>query len=205
MKYRKKPVVIEAYRTNKEVVIHTLEGDMKASVGDYIITGVNGEQYPCKPDIFYKTYELVRDTNFDRIREMSLEEMAELYVDFIMRQKNVLSELESTSAVVIEAVRRDLYLDAVHWLNVRYRENDRKQEHIQDNGLVSVKPKNESMVVLTQKEVCDACKKQIPTKAKYTEKQSRFSECSVCGHLVSGSMDYCVHCGQKLLWERDTE
>lgn len=51
MKYRKKPVVIEAYQTQEEKVIHTLEGDMKASVGDYIITGVNGEQYPCKPDI----------------------------------------------------------------------------------------------------------------------------------------------------------
>lgn len=57
MKYRKKPVVIDAYKTDKEVVIHTLEGDMKASVGDYIITGVNGEKYPCKPDIFEKTYE----------------------------------------------------------------------------------------------------------------------------------------------------
>lgn len=59
MKYRKKPVVIEAYQTNKEMIIHTLEGDMKANVGDYIITGVNGEQYPCKPDIFEKTYEPV--------------------------------------------------------------------------------------------------------------------------------------------------
>ena len=59
MKYRKKPVVIEAFRTDKEMIIHTLEGDMKASVGDFIITGVNGEQYPCKPDIFEKTYELV--------------------------------------------------------------------------------------------------------------------------------------------------
>ena len=59
MKYRKKPVVVEAYRTDKEIIIHTLEGDMKANVGDYIITGVNGEQYPCKPDIFEKTYEPV--------------------------------------------------------------------------------------------------------------------------------------------------
>lgn len=58
-KYRKKPVVIEAYQTNEEIVIHTLEGDMTASVGDYIITGVNGEKYPCKPDIFEKTYEKV--------------------------------------------------------------------------------------------------------------------------------------------------
>lgn len=59
VQYRKKPVVIEAYQTDKEMIIHTLEGDMKASVGDYIITGVNGEQYPCKPDIFEKTYEPV--------------------------------------------------------------------------------------------------------------------------------------------------
>ena len=57
MKYRKKPIIIEAYQTNKELDIETLEGTMHASVGDYIITGVNGEQYPCKPDIFEKTYE----------------------------------------------------------------------------------------------------------------------------------------------------
>lgn len=76
MRYRKKPVVIEAYKTDKEVVIHTLEGDMKASIGDYIITGVNGEKYPCKPDIFDKTYELVTNTNYDRINDTSIEEMA---------------------------------------------------------------------------------------------------------------------------------
>lgn len=59
MKYRKKPVVIDAYQTDKELYIPTLEGVMHASIGDYIITGVNGEQYPCKPDIFEKTYEPV--------------------------------------------------------------------------------------------------------------------------------------------------
>lgn len=60
-KYRKKPIVIEAYQTDKEMIIHTLEGDMKASVGDYIITRLRGEKYPCKPDIFEKSYELVED------------------------------------------------------------------------------------------------------------------------------------------------
>jgi hypothetical protein len=60
-KYRKKPVVITAYQTDKEIDIETLEGVMHASTGDYIITGVNGEKYPCKPDIFEKTYELVED------------------------------------------------------------------------------------------------------------------------------------------------
>lgn len=60
-KYRKKPVVVEAYQTDKEMIIHTLEGDMKANVGDYIITGLRGEKYPCKPDIFGKSYELVEE------------------------------------------------------------------------------------------------------------------------------------------------
>lgn len=41
------------------LTINTLEGDMQANVGDYIIKGVNGEFYPCKPDIFEKTYDKV--------------------------------------------------------------------------------------------------------------------------------------------------
>lgn len=56
-KFRKRPVEIEAYQTDKEIDIETLEGVMHASIGDWIITGINGEQYPCKPDIFEKTYE----------------------------------------------------------------------------------------------------------------------------------------------------
>lgn len=79
-KYRKKPVVIEALqyfedgnefeylrfchklvydRENKHYYIETLEGNMKISNGDYIIKGVQSEFYPCKPDIFEKTYEMV--------------------------------------------------------------------------------------------------------------------------------------------------
>lgn len=58
-KYRKKPVIIEAYECTEECIIHTLEGDLHASVGDFIITGIRGEKYPCKPDIFWKTYEEV--------------------------------------------------------------------------------------------------------------------------------------------------
>lgn len=60
-KYRKKLVIIKAYQTTEEIDITTLEGIMHANIGDYIITGVNGEQYPCKPDIFKKTYELVEE------------------------------------------------------------------------------------------------------------------------------------------------
>ena len=60
-KYRKKPVVIEAYQTDEVMYIETLEGVLKADIGDYIITGVRGEQYPCKPDIFEATYEEVEE------------------------------------------------------------------------------------------------------------------------------------------------
>lgn len=94
MKYRKKPVVIEAFRmgidprpdwfqsevaknriitdlTDDEIndgnpwnhkktccIIKTLEGEMRGDYGDYIIQGVQGEIYPCKPDIFEATYEV---------------------------------------------------------------------------------------------------------------------------------------------------
>ncbi len=90
MKYRKIPVIIEAfqydgdlldrtgsayvpewaiqalengtmhYRDAGELYIRTLEGDHHVSIGDYIIKGVAGELYPCKPDIFEQTYEAVK-------------------------------------------------------------------------------------------------------------------------------------------------
>lgn len=57
-RYRKKPVVIEAEGpiTESQDIV-TLEGTMRADVGDFIITGVQGERYPCKPDIFAATYD----------------------------------------------------------------------------------------------------------------------------------------------------
>jgi len=85
-KYRKKPVVIEATQLaawdqnvedtfhewceevgfenftserDQTLVIHTLDGDMTAEPGDWIIKGVAGEFYPCKPGIFAETYEAV--------------------------------------------------------------------------------------------------------------------------------------------------
>lgn len=75
MKFRKKPVVVEATQWFKmgdhpEVyidksymtpVMNTLEGLISVSVGDWIITGVKGEVYPCKPDIFAMTYEPVEE------------------------------------------------------------------------------------------------------------------------------------------------
>lgn len=57
--YQKKPVLVTAYKTTEEKDIETLEGVMHASIGDFIITGVHGEQHPCKPDIFLQTYDYI--------------------------------------------------------------------------------------------------------------------------------------------------
>lgn len=85
MKYRKKPIVIEATKFEPPVIgnltvylakigvshdlespthysIPTLEGKHEVTPGDWIITGVKGEKYPCKPDIFELTYEKVDST-----------------------------------------------------------------------------------------------------------------------------------------------
>lgn len=49
------------FKPNSEkLIIPTLEGDHETSVGDYIIKGIKGEFYPCKPDIFEATYEKVK-------------------------------------------------------------------------------------------------------------------------------------------------
>lgn len=53
-------ITTEARTKEKEISIDTLEGTMIANKGDYIIRGINGEFYPCKPDIFEKTYEPVK-------------------------------------------------------------------------------------------------------------------------------------------------
>jgi hypothetical protein len=57
--FRKKPIVIRAKKVKEEMIIHTLEGEMLARVGDWLIEGIEGELYPCKPDIFELTYEPV--------------------------------------------------------------------------------------------------------------------------------------------------
>jgi hypothetical protein len=56
---RKKPVEVTAELCENTQVIKTLEGYMTAKQGDWIITGVDGERYPCKPGIFKKTYEII--------------------------------------------------------------------------------------------------------------------------------------------------
>ncbi len=95
-KFRKKPIVIEAFQLTQEYIdkvhidagvnsnqlgvepipnvwvyekiadIRTLEGIMTAVIGDWIITGIKGEVYPCKPDIFAATYEKVLESEDEK-------------------------------------------------------------------------------------------------------------------------------------------
>jgi hypothetical protein len=105
-KYRKKPVVIEAIKyqgesnyieicnfvgktlqmeykdTAQSLIIPTLEGEMTASKGDFVIKGINGEFYPCKPDIFEKTYESVDEHSSD---EFTVEQTTK---DGVLKQKD---------------------------------------------------------------------------------------------------------------------
>jgi len=60
-KFRKKPVVISAVRILEKTQITTREGTLKGYPGEWLITGVEGEVYPCGDEIFRKTYEPVDD------------------------------------------------------------------------------------------------------------------------------------------------
>lgn len=64
--YRKKPVLVQAMRMPTEFKVKTLEGVMSGKAGDYLIKGVKGEMYPCKPDIFSETYELAEETRREK-------------------------------------------------------------------------------------------------------------------------------------------
>jgi hypothetical protein len=53
---RKKPIVVHAKQINEHFDVKTLEGIMRGNPGDYLMRGVDGEMYPCKKDIFERTY-----------------------------------------------------------------------------------------------------------------------------------------------------
>jgi hypothetical protein len=64
--YIKKPVPVKAYQTEEDITVHTLEGDMFAEKGSYIITGIHGEIYPCRKDIFEESYQEVPSDYYAR-------------------------------------------------------------------------------------------------------------------------------------------
>lgn len=134
--YRKKPVIIDAVQFDglnpteikdfvgenceveiydnevtppvAHIVIHTLEGDMEVSKGDYVIKGVKGEFYPCKPDIFEQTYEFA-ETQQEQ-QEVDLEEEIKRYTKSCEGAKNVNGHIfelnwNDITAIIDEAAR----------------------------------------------------------------------------------------------------
>lgn len=135
MKYRKKPVIIDAFQLNARglieeewfwnavnegiIVIYcfgnhpkdaycdikTLEGTMRANAGDYIIRGIKGEIYPCKPDIFDKTYELADKTEKISEQEPKIEVLNKI-IDEIRQNTYFINELTEKEGIDFETVEK---------------------------------------------------------------------------------------------------
>ncbi len=134
MKFRKKPVVIDAVRWTGDMVpvtvlvghdlqpfgdgalcIHTLEGDHRCDLGDWIIKGVKGELYPCKPDIFAMTYEPAEPTapgEGRRSRGTSREERIRL--DRLLRELGADGMITSVAHTLVKLRRAVDLLDRVN-------------------------------------------------------------------------------------------
>lgn len=57
----KKPIPVKCIQIDEPFTVETMEGPMMGKAGDYLIIGVRGEVYPCDKEIFYETYEIVKD------------------------------------------------------------------------------------------------------------------------------------------------
>ncbi len=175
MKYRKKPVVVEAMQwtgLNLEEVkdfvgealtydildtawevgkgrphvfmkIKTLEGDMEVSEKDYIIKGVNGEFYPCKPDIFQKTYtpENTEDKPIRRLidADVLIEKMKKWYWDEEKKKaaENDISPMDLFTNLAIETVKAQPTAYDIDWV-VKELEGYRKEmEQFGCSGMLS--------------------------------------------------------------------
>ena len=126
-KYRKIPIELEAYQTDVEMDIETLEGVMHASIGDYIVTGIKGEKYPVKPDIFVKLYEEVievspevhiMDEKFEVAKEIvkekykkNIKEAEEMYKFF--NDLSLESNIRTPGILVFAVEKREYYREKI--------------------------------------------------------------------------------------------
>lgn len=137
--YRKKPIVVKAYRTDEELEIETLEGTMRADVGDYIILGVKGEPYPCKPDIFQETYESVNDEDTS-VEEFVLDnciEWSNILTDLTHKEKQLYqlkNDYQIKSDKVLEDARKHLDQTGEDIIKTKYGGNNDKtrKQYVKD-------------------------------------------------------------------------
>lgn len=104
--YCKLPIPITAYQTDKEMDIETLEGTHHANVGDWIITGVKGEQYPCKPDVFAKTYIKYGQAN-------KMQQVAAMFGKKLGEEFEIVTPSGRIRKVKFTADRGSLYYDRI--------------------------------------------------------------------------------------------
>jgi hypothetical protein len=171
--YRKKPVVIEAAGplTNENVLdicrwcdakewsndpaelkIKTLEGTMIASEGDYIIRGVSGEFYPCKPEIFAKTYDDTALTPAPRV-VTDLRLVVTRYGDVCHRSLRYIKD-----AATLQALARDWDADDGHLAPHRVVRVALVEEGVPEANFGNVPPR---VVVLDEWAIVDANGKHV--------------------------------------------
>lgn len=141
--YRKKPVLVDAvqydgknlkeinefigkevgrYINSNTIIISTLEGPMNASVGDYIIKGVKGEFYPCKPDIFEQTYEEVSlkerlENAVKKFNDYQREQKVSEIFDECVNEKGI-KVSEDKKKEIVKSVLKDLENESKEKINV---------------------------------------------------------------------------------------
>ena len=158
--YRKKPLTVKAYQTDKEFEIETLEGTMTASVGDFIITGVAGEQYPCKPDVFYATYD-VEDSSFDDNVISNLREWSSLITELCAKEielSEAKEEYQGLSLALLEEARTIKEENEHDIIKAKYGgNNDKTRKKYVEETLVD---EHEAIVKLERR--IDYIKRRVP-------------------------------------------
>ena len=152
-KYIKKPVEIEAVqwtgdnleeiytfvgknnvndlllKEDNELYIKTIEGNMHASINDFIIKGIKGEFYPCKPDIFYNTYGESSESIASQFKACPNKEIAIYILDFIKRQYEKRLPEDGGCRKYVEALK--ISIDALNehssWINIIDRFPEEKE------------------------------------------------------------------------------
>lgn len=96
-RYRKRPVVITARQMPDAFAVETLEGVMRGKAGDWLITGVRGEQYPCDDEIFRQTYEVVGDESEGGGFDTAVREQAKTLANMAHEAGDAVAELQLRS------------------------------------------------------------------------------------------------------------
>lgn len=109
-KFKKRPVVIEAYQTQERLEIETLEGTMVANPTDWVIRGVTNETYPCRDDIFRKTY--IREFEPENPNERKHPDLVEEYLEWYSELKPQVEKAQELAKKHFEGMETELVVSS---------------------------------------------------------------------------------------------